>query len=96
MSIRSFADKRTAAVFDGRVVKRVSVKLQQRARRKLNMIDAAISVEDLRIPPGNRLECLSGDRSGQFSIRVNDQWRLCFDWKDGDAVKVDFVDYHRG
>ena len=63
-------------------------------QRKLEMLDAAESLEDLRVPPANRLERLSGDRRGQFSIRVNDQWRVCFVWKDGDAHGVEITDYH--
>ena len=68
--------------------------LQDIARRKLKAIDAAKEIEDLRRPPGNRLEKLSGDRSGQWSIRINDQWRLCFRWTNGDAHDVAIVDYH--
>jgi proteic killer suppression protein len=66
------------------------------ARRKLRMLAAAIRLEDLRTRPGNRLEALAGDRAGQHSIRVNDQWRLCFIWRDGDAHEVEIVDYHGG
>ena len=92
--IRSFADKQTAAVFDGHRVRALPAQVQDVARRKLKAIDAAKEIEDLRVPPGNRLEELSGDRSGQWSIRVNDQWRLCFRWTDGDAHDVAIVDYH--
>jgi toxin HigB-1 len=92
--IRSFADKQTAAVFDGHRVRALPAQLQDMVRRKLKAIDAAKEIEDLRRPPGNRLEKLSGDRSGQWSIRVNDQWRLCFRWTDGDAHDVAIVDYH--
>ncbi len=66
------------------------------ARRKLRVLAAAIRLEELRTPPGNRLEALSGDRAGQHSIRVNDQWRVCFVWRDGDVFEVEIVDYHRG
>lgn len=68
--------------------------MQQVARRKLRMLNNAQSLPDLRIPPGNRLEALKGDRTGEFSIRVNDQWRICFVWRDGDAHEVEIVDYH--
>jgi len=64
------------------------------ALRKLVMLDAAESLDDLRVPPGNRLEKLSGKRTGQHSIRINDQWRICFEWRDGDAHQVEIVDYH--
>ena len=92
--IRSFADKRTAAIFAGHVVRLVAQDIQRRARLKLKMIDAARALIDLRSPPGNRLEELWGDRRGQYSIRVNDQWRICFAWRDGEALDVELVDYH--
>lgn len=92
--IRSFADKRTAAVFDELVPKGLARPLAQVAMRKLMLLQAAYVLEDLRSPPGNRLEALKGDRAGQHSIRVNDQWRLCFRWQDGDAHDVELVDYH--
>ena len=92
--IRSFADKRTAAIFAGLVVHGLSSGLQQRARNKLLAIDAAAALGDLRVPPGNRLEALRGDRKGQHSIRVNRRWRICFAWHDGDAGDVEIVDYH--
>src|SRR5690348_1124323 len=94
--IKSFADKRTAAIFIGRNAKHMPADVAKRARAKLLMIDAAKSLTDLRVPPANRLEALSTDREGQHSIRVNDQWRLCFRWKNGDAYDVEFVDYHSG
>jgi proteic killer suppression protein len=68
--------------------------VRQVALRKLVLLDAAESIEDLRVPPGNRLEKLTGDRAGQHSIRINDQWRVCFRWKEGDAQDVEIVDYH--
>jgi proteic killer suppression protein len=68
--------------------------MQDRALRKLRQLDAALTVTDLRNPPGNRLEALKGSRKGQFSIRINDQWRVCFRWKDGEASDVEIVDYH--
>ena len=92
--IKSFADKRTAALFLGRAVRGLPGQIQSRARAKLMMIDAAKRIEDLRVPPGNRLEPLRGDRKGQFSIRINDQWRVCFAWRDGEALAVEIDDYH--
>lgn len=68
--------------------------IQQRALRKLRMIDAAADINDLRVPPGNRLEALEGNRKGQHSIRINNQWRICFTWSQGDAYDVEIVDYH--
>ena len=94
--IRTFADKRTAAVSDDRMPKGFPSDLAKVSRRKLRMLASAIRLEDLRTPPANRLEALSGDRDGQHSIRINDQWRLCFVWRDGDAFDVEIVDYHRG
>lgn len=92
--IESFADKATAAVFDGLYVRRLPQEIQAIARRKLKLIDAVSKTEELRIPPGNRLEQLSGNRAGQWSIRINDQWRICFGWRDGKAMDVEIVDYH--
>ena len=92
--IRSFADKRTAAVFTGHAVRGLPAQIQPRARSKLLAIDAAILLDDLRAPPGNRLEALRGDRHGQHAVRVNDQWRVCFVWRDGDAWRVEIVGYH--
>lgn len=92
--IASFADKRTAAVFAGLVPKRFPAELVAVARRKLALLDQARRLEDLRAPPGNRLEALRGDRSGQHSIRINDQWRLCFAWTEDGPAGVEIVDYH--
>jgi len=92
--IRTFADKRTAALFAGHAVKGLPPQIQSRARAKLQAIDAAAALADLRAPPGNRLARLSADRAGQHGIRVNDQWRICFVWRDGDAWDVEVVDYH--
>jgi proteic killer suppression protein len=92
--IRTFADKRSAALFEGRFIKGVPTAVAQRATRKLATVDAAHTLEVLRAVPGNRLELLRGDRTGQYSIRVNEQWRICFRWRDGDAHDVEFCDYH--
>ena len=92
--IKSFADKSTAAVFAAEQVRKLPPGIQQTARRKLKLIDAATNLEALRVPPGNRLETLKGDRKGQHSIRVNDQWRICFRWGGGDASDVEITDYH--
>lgn len=92
--IRSFRDRKTEDVFRRERVRVLHPDVQRLAQRKLVMLDAAESLQDLRLPPGNRLERLSGDRAGQHSIRVNDQWRICFHWRDGDAHDVEIVDYH--
>jgi proteic killer suppression protein len=92
--IRSFADKNTERLFLREKVKRFAGKLQRAALRKLAMLDAAESLEDLRLPPGNHLEKLTGDRAGWHSIRINDQWRVCFCWNDGEAQEVEITDYH--
>ena len=91
--IRGFRCRETEKVFGRRYSKRFS-RIQRVALRKLLILDAADTLTDLRIPPGNRLERLSGDRRGQYSIRINDQWRACFRWKNGDATDVEIVDYH--
>ena len=90
--IRSFKDKTTRAVFEGDPPARLR-SIAKAAGRKLDMLDAAVSLNDLRSPPGNRLEALRGDRAGQHSIRINDQWRICFVWSEG-AEAVEIVDYH--
>ena len=92
--ISSFQDKRTAAVFLGKSPKGFPTEIADSARRKLRMLDTAKSLADLRIPSGNRLEALRSDRAGQHSIRVNDQWRVCFRWHEGNAFDVELVDYH--
>ena len=92
--IRSFADTNTQRLFLRERVKKFDRPLQRAALRKLTLLDAAESLDDLRAIPGNRLEKLAGDRAGQYSIRVNDQWRLCFRWIDGDASEVEITDYH--
>ena len=92
--IRSFADRDTGRLFRREVVRRWSPDLQRAALRKLLVLDAAEALDDLRVPPGNRLEKLTGERAGQYSIRINDRWRICFRWRAGDAYDVDIVDYH--
>jgi proteic killer suppression protein len=92
--IRSFADKRAQAIFGESVPKGVSRQVATATLKKLLLIHAAYALDDLRSPPGNRLEALKGNRSGQYSIRVNDQWRVCFRWHNGDAYDVELVDYH--
>jgi proteic killer suppression protein len=92
--IQSFKDKRTQSIFDGHSVNNLPYDIQQRARLKLRMLDAATSLEDLLIPPSNRLERLRGKRLGQYSIRINKQWRLCFGWQKGNTTQVHIVDYH--
>lgn len=92
--IRSFKDKEAQAIFERRRSRRVPSDIQQVALRKLRMLNRAETLQDLRIPPANRLERLSGDRAGQHSIRINDQWRICFVWQDGEALDVEIVDYH--
>ena len=92
--IRSFKDKDTEAIFNGRFVRRIPKQVAPLAARKLNQVHAAGSLDDLRIPPGNRLEALKGDRKGQHSIRINDQWRICFRWTNAGPDAVEIVDYH--
>jgi proteic killer suppression protein len=93
-AIRSFRDKRTVAVYRGLRPKGFPADLFVVAARKLRYLDAAKGLENLRVPPGNRLEPLAGRRDGQHSIRINDQWRICFRWRDGAADDVEIVDYH--
>lgn len=92
--IKSFRDRDAERLFARHPTRRLGAEVQRVALRKLRMLDAAQSLEDLRVPPGNRLERLRGDRSGQHSIRINDQWRICFRWRSGDAHDVEIVDYH--
>ena len=91
--IVTFKDSDTADLFNGVVAPRFA-SFANVGKRKLRMVAAAARIDDLRVPPGNRLEALSGDRSGQWSIRVNDQFRVCFEWADGQAYNVEIVDYH--
>ena len=92
--IRSFADNETEKIWQGTASRRLPNDIQSVARRKLRMLNSARRVDDLRIPPANRLEALKGERRGQYSIRINDQWRICFRWSDADASGVEIVDYH--
>ncbi len=92
--IRSFRCKETERVWQGYSSRKFPGDIQDRAVRKLRQLDAAATIEDLRNPPGNRLEALKGKRAGQMSIRINDQWRICFRWLAGDAEDVEIVDYH--
>lgn len=92
--LRSFRTRDTERLFLRMPVRRFSQQIQRVALRKLVMLHAAESLQDLRAPPGNRLERLSGDREGQYSIRINDQWRVCFRWAEGDAYDVEITDYH--
>jgi proteic killer suppression protein len=94
MVIRSFRDNATQAIWERRHTKAVGPELARAAYKKLLMIDAANTINDLRVPPGNRLEQLAGERHGQHSIRVNDQFRLCFTWNDNGADNIEFTDYH--
>jgi toxin HigB-1 len=92
--IRSFGSKETEGVWRGQSSKKFPAEIQDRALRKLRQLDAAVTLDDLRNPPGNRLELLKGERKGQMSIRLNDQWRICFRWLAGDAEDVEIIDYH--
>jgi toxin HigB-1 len=93
--IRSFADAETEQFFNTGKSRSLPRDIQRRAFMRLQLLDNATDVEDLRLPPSNRLEVLRGDRAGQHSIRINDQWRVCFHFVDGDAFEVEIVDYHR-
>ncbi|MFL6261835.1 MAG: type II toxin-antitoxin system RelE/ParE family toxin [Thermoanaerobaculia bacterium] len=92
--IRSFKSRSAEEIWLGEVARRLPRNIQEVARRKLRMLNNAQTLQDLLVPPGNRLERLRGDRSGQYSIRINDQWRICFEWSDGDAHEVEIADYH--
>ncbi|MBD1919093.1 type II toxin-antitoxin system RelE/ParE family toxin [Leptolyngbya sp. FACHB-60] len=92
--IRSFRDKETQKIFERQRSRKLPPDIQQVALRKLRMLNNAETLQDLRIPPANRLERLVGNRANQYSIRVNDQWRICFVWQDGKALDVEIVDYH--
>ena len=92
--IKSFASKETEKIFKRQFSRKLPPNIQRRARIKLEVLDAAEALQDLRIPPSNHLEQLGGDRKGQHSIRINKQWRVCFEWEDGNAYKVEVTDYH--
>ena len=92
--IKSFRCKETKKIFGRKFSKKLPTEIQENARTKLVILDAATSINDLRIPPGNRLEELKNDREGQHSIRINVQWRICFEWQNGNSYNVEIVDYH--
>jgi len=92
--IRSFKDAETQKIYQRERSRKLPSDIQQVALRKLRMINNALNINDLRVPPANRLEKLSGDRVGQYSIRINDQWRICFEWRGSDAFNVEITDYH--
>ena len=92
--IKTFKDDQTQQIYRRERSRKLPPDIQQVALRKLRMINNAISINDLRVPPANRLEKLGGDRAGQWSIRINDQWRICFEWQGSDAYNVQIVDYH--
>ena len=94
--IQSFRDRATAELFRRHRVRRLPSDIQRTALRKLRMLHRSRTLADLRVPPANRLEQLRGDREGQLSIRINDQWRVCFRWEDRNAYDVEIVDYHKG
>lgn len=93
--IKSFKSKETAKIFNREYSLKLPANIQRVALRKLLMLDSALTISDLRIPPANCLESLKGSRLGQYSIRINNQWRVCFKWQDGDAFEVEIVDYHK-
>ena len=92
--IGSFKCKETARIWGGQESRKFPAGIQERALVKLRLLDAALKLEDLAVPPSNRLKALKGERKGQMSLRVNDQWRICFVWKNGEARDVEIVDYH--
>jgi proteic killer suppression protein len=92
--IQSFADRETELIWRGERSRKLPGDIQGIALRKLRLLHAARALQDLRVPPGNRLEALTGNRNGQWSIRINDQWRICFRWDDGGSHDVEIVDYH--
>ncbi len=92
--IKTFADKETAKKYDGCFIKKYPCDIQQTARRKLRMLNNSHSLPDLQIPPSNKLENLTGERKNQYSIRINDQRRICFEWKNNDAHDVEIIDHH--
>ena len=94
--IKTFASKETKKLFQREASRVLPTDIQRNARIKLEVLDAVEKLDDLKVPPGNRFEKLSGNRAGQYSIRINQQWRICFRWKNGDGYDVEIVDYHYG
>ncbi|MGA3050840.1 MAG: type II toxin-antitoxin system RelE/ParE family toxin [Chitinispirillaceae bacterium] len=94
--IRTFKDREAAKILEREFSRKLPGDIQHIALRKLKMLNNSLSLNDLKIPPSNRLEKLKGDREGCYSIRINDQWRICFEWSNSDAFKVEIVDYHKG
>jgi len=92
--IKAFKCKETEKLFNGQFVKKIPEDIQRAALRKLKMLDAAVAIDSLKVPPGNRLEALKGDRAGQHSIRINNQWRIYFIWNQGTPTNVEIIDYH--
>ena len=92
--IQSFRCKETKQIWEGKGSRRLPTNIQRTALRKLLQLHSAETLDDMRVPPGNRLEALKGNRTGQYSIRINDQWRICFAWKEGEAHAVEIIDYH--
>jgi len=92
--IKTFKDAETQKIYQRERSRKLPADIQQVALRKLRMINNAVNINDLRVPPANRLEKLSGNRAGQYSVRINDQWRICFEWKSTDAFNVEITDYH--
>lgn len=92
--IKSFRDKETEKIFKRQTSQKLPFDIQRTAKKKLNILDAALSLNTLKAPPGNHLEALKDDRAGRYSIRINDQWRICFLWYDGNAFEVEIIDYH--
>ncbi|MGC9396633.1 MAG: type II toxin-antitoxin system RelE/ParE family toxin [Anaerolineae bacterium] len=92
--IRSFRSKETEKIFYRERSSKLPPDIQQVALRKLRMLNRSVTLQDLRVPPANHLEKLTGDRAGQYSIRINAQWRICFEWREGDVYEVEIVDYH--
>ncbi len=92
--MRRFADRRAERLFNGQFVRRLPADIQRRARMRLQRAVAATRLSDLKVPPSHRLEALGGDRSGEYSIRINDQWRVCFRWTERGAMEIEITDYH--
>lgn len=92
--IKSYASKETEKIWNGVVSRKLPTDIQRSARRKLRMLNNAKTLNDLKIPPANRLEALKGERKGQYSVRINEQWRVCFKWQHGDCYEVEITDYH--